>query len=948
MKKIIRKISAVLICCLAVSSVMTARAENEALTVPAVRGEKLTDTAAAEGNIDAPKTDDGVELAIGKTVSVTFGGLQPGDYGLAAEYSVPDAGINEATLNLTAGKEKSVICFPVLWQDAEKTYPLDKKGNETNPEQTAYSGVCRYAACNHSDINHGKKTIRVNSDTLRLSLQSVGQKLIIKRIFLVKSRELPAYDEYAASFGKITPANRQIIVEGEKYADKSQSFIRAKAIKNQALYPYDSRTSRINVLNGATWKSAGDTVSWNFEVEEDGYYALSMRYAQYSTLNKPSWRRIELDGAVPFAELAKAQIPATAGETSFENFTFVDKDGKPYYFYLAKGEHTISMTVVLGDSEQIYYDLKAVIDTVNDLGMALTRLTAGLSDSNRTWDMEKTYPEAIPTLESCVKKIDAIYAQAQKITGDKPGFVNDLLHAKERIKKALDDPQVIPANTDMINVGDNSASKYLSSALSNLLNNPLTLDRFYLGDGDTEKLPKTKSGFLKSFAEGLRSFLRSFISTYSDAYAADISTAGQNALNIWVNRSVQYVDVMQKMIDRMDESYIGMPINLSIMPSEQKLVLANAAGTSPDLALCVGSGTVFNLAIRGAAQNLMEFEDFIPTYGKNYSLENLVTLGFDGGAYGATELMDFKILYYRTDIFNELNLKVPDTWDDVRELLPTLLRYKMNICLPISAAGGYKGYGTTVPFLYQNGAALFSEDGTATLINSDEAYRAFKEMINLFTVYGLKQSVPSAFNSFKYGETPIVMAGIDFYLQLTVAAPELAGSWDIALCPGTKKENGIDRCQTSAGSAAMMFKSSAHKEEAWKFLKWWLSEETQTTYAYEMATVYGSEFFWCTANLNSFASLPLVSDAHKKLISEQLSYQREIPCHPANYIVEREISNIWNSVVINKDNLADTVDNAVSVVNREIVRKLQLFGYVDDSGKVIKPYKIFSVSDIKQ
>ncbi len=146
----------------------------------------------------------------------------------------------------------------------------------------------------------------------------------------------------------------------------------------------------------------------------------------------------------------------------------------------------------------------------------------------------------------------------------------------------------------------------------------------------------------------------------------------------------------------------------------------------------------------------------------------------------------------------------------------------------------------------------------------------------------------------------------------------------------------------------MMFKSSAHKEEAWKFLKWWLSEETQTTYAYEMATVYGSEFFWCTANLNSFASLPLVSDAHKKLISEQLSYQREIPCHPANYIVEREISNIWNSVVINKDNLADTVDNAVSVANREIVRKLQLFGYVDDSGKVIKPYKIFSVSDIKQ
>lgn len=44
----------------------------------------------------------------------------------------------------------------------------------------------------------------------------------------------------------------------------------------------------------------------------------------------------------------------------------------------------------------------------------------------------------------------------------------------------------------------------------------------------------------------------------------------------------------------------GIQVDISIMPSEQKLVLASAAGTNPDVVIGAGSTTPYKFAIRGA------------------------------------------------------------------------------------------------------------------------------------------------------------------------------------------------------------------------------------------------------------------------------------------------------------------------------------------------------------
>ena len=56
--------------------------------------------------------------------------------------------------------------------------------------------------------------------------------------------------------------------------------------------------------------------------------------------------------------------------------------------------------------------------------------------------------------------------------------------------------------------------------------------------------------------------------------------------------------------------------------------------------------------------------------------------------------------------------------------------------------------------------------------------------------------------------------------------------------------------------------------------------------------------------------------------------------------MERELSGVWNDVVIDSSDMMESLDQAVLVIDREIKRKLQEFGYIDQDGKLIKDYNI--------
>ena len=280
-------------------------------------------------------------------------------------------------------------------------------------------------------------------------------------------------------------------------------------------------------------------------------------------------------------------------------------------------------------------------------------------------------------------------------------------------------------------------------------------------------------------------------------------------------------------------------------------------------------------------------------------------------------------------------------------MMPTLLRNSMNFSLPTSGGGAYT-IGNIAPFILQNNGQIYAPDGMTVAIDSENTITAIQEITDFYKIYGVQQSVASFFNSFRYNQIPIGIAGYDFYLQLNMAAPELNGLWDIAPVPGTLREDGsISRDYGCNGSACMIFENSKKHDEAWDFLKWWLSSDTQTEYSRKRQTGYGASYLWNSANKVTFETLPFSSE-HKAVIREQFANQQEVAEHPASYIVAREIGNVWNNVVISNKSLVDNINSSTILCNREFRRKLQEFGFIDKNGKIIKEYSTNALAELKK
>jgi ABC-type glycerol-3-phosphate transport system substrate-binding protein len=319
---------------------------------------------------------------------------------------------------------------------------------------------------------------------------------------------------------------------------------------------------------------------------------------------------------------------------------------------------------------------------------------------------------------------------------------------------------------------------------------------------------------------------------------------------------------------------------------------------------------------------------------------------YDNKLYGLPETENFYVLAYRKDILNELELTVPNTWDDVLDMLPVLERYGMSFYVPLSNSSALKSFDTTAPFIYQFGGKLYADDGLSAAIDDENTLEAMTFMADLFREYSLSYQVPSFFNSFRDGRIPIGIADFGMYLQLLNAASEIKGLWDIALVPGVDDGQTINRFMPGAQQATVIFKKSEKVDRAWAFLKWWHSTETQILFSNTLVNTLGTRYLWNTANMEAFEALNWNSN-HKDIILEQWTHLKEVPKIPGSYMVEREISNTLNSVVFFDANLRSTITDSILKMNKEIDRKMLEFGYIDQQGNPVKPFIIPSRSIVE-
>ncbi len=882
--------------------------------------------------------------AAGSTCALSFEVPETGAYYLALSYrcTQSNAFTNVATIALLDTELRAPL--PMLWEDVPGDLLKDKYGNETAPDQRLRSTENTVLLQDYTRYTGQPVlfTLEKGSYTLSITPENTDTEFLFVQAVPVQS--IPTHAEYLAALSNPASGADFIVLEAEKYTYKNDSYIRGTSSKNTATVPYDALVKRISVIDDKSFNSVGQTLYYEFDVNTPGLYTVAFKYCQPLKAGMPVFRTIFIDHEVPFLECRDVAFPHT-GLNTYQNLAL------PGQVYLTPGKHTLAIQVTAAPLDGIYADIMRIISEMNAVTLKIKKLTGQNSDvtsnidTNRTWNVLDYMPTILDDVARWQEELGAIHQTLKNISGEEPSFASDLTLAIRNLRELVKDPSKIPGKMNLLADDSSSAAQLLGTLLPKLSEQNMALDRIYIC-GENSKIPSAGESLLANLGAGLQQFIYSFSPVMNES--ASRQGAG-GSLTVWVNKSSQYVEVLRELCAQTFTAETGIDVTFSIMPGEDKIILANASGTNPDVALCISYYLPYNFAVRGMAKNLLDYEGFLDFYESEYTLNSLIPMSYDGGVYAASDSQDFQVLFYRKDILDMLGLSVPNTMDDVRAMMPTLHRNAMNFSLPLSTdKEGYKSFHQTMPFIYQNGGDFYSEDGMHGGLKNPNTLKGLKEMCDLYRVYGCAMNVKSFFNSFRSGAIPLGISNFSTYLQLSVTAPEMTGLWDIALTPGTLLGGEIVRYQSADATAAMIFSNTEMPDESYQFLRWWLDAATQTRYANDLQRKYGPNYLWNTANLVAFESMPYPK-AHKDIILAMWKdWQLETPRHIASYMLEREISNIWMDVVRDGEAFQPRIDEAQTHIDREMVRKLQEFGYMDEQGTVLKPYIVDSIKSLRE
>lgn len=892
----------------------------------------VNETVFAEDNRDYEGSGKVLDLSAGDTVTLSIDVPQDGLYFMAFDYLSYDESILPIAMSMQVdGNYPFYECrnleFETTWQpDAEPSF--DRYNNQV---VTVPNKLIQWEEKYLMDASYRHSSPLI----VELGAGEHEITLIVKEgNFLLGDITLQAPFRTVDYTSAEEAAGSELIeIQGEDYSYTNSSSIHGIAEYETNITPFAVGDTVLNTLDSDSFASAGQSISYEFQVAESGYYYIATNYRSSDKTDFPVFVDVAIDGQIPNTAFESYGMAYTA---KYKTSTMSDEEGNYLSVYLEKGLHTISFTITMDAICYIMEGIDEIMSEVNDLALEITKVAGTNADKYRDLKLTRYIPNLTETLYGYADELTALENSAIKWSdSDKAvAVMSSMLIAAQQLKSLADNPDEIPYRIGELSTSMNSVNHYLATAIDNIIENNLAIDRIWIYQKDA-KLPQ-KPGIFKSMAMNVQRFVTSF--TDQD-YSA--SSTNPEHLQVWVNRSSQYVQIMQKMIDEDFTPNTGIEVDISIMPDQYKLVLSNSSGNAPDVATGINYTIPYELGIRGALVDMSQFDGFLEA-AEPYEPGFFMTGSIGDGIYSMPETMNFWVLYYRSDVLEKLGLEVPETMDEVIDMLPELQMRGLNFYYPTAGMLQLRNFHGTTPIIMQNGGSLYTENASAgTALGNEASVDGFTKLTDLFTIYDLPVNIDNFYQHFRNGDLPIGIADYAAYNLLTNAAPELSSSWEIALIPGTMKEDGtIDRSTCGCAESTVIFKSDSEREQqAWEFVEWWSSTEIQARFGQTIQITYGDEYMWSTANMDAFAQLPWDSSA-REVITQTAKNVVDIARIPGTYLLEREMSNTFNDIVVNGDNEQTRIDKAVKTINREFERKLEEFGYNDSEGSVIEEYKI--------
>lgn len=860
----------------------------------------------------------------GSTVTWRVDVPQAGMYNLKLDYLTVDSRGVDMERELRINGElpfsgAATLTFNRLWTDAGPVRK-DNQGNDVRPSQVEKFDW-QQAWCS-DDMGYVVEPYQFYFDTGEntVSLRAVNEPMILRAITLTPVRQARSYADYRAAQPEVqmTDAGKgfQAILQGEDAELRSSPSLYARYDRSSPdTQPYSVTNTVLNYIGGDPWNKAGQWIEWSFEVPEDGWYTISVKARQAYQRGAVSSRSLYIDGEVPFDEV---EAVAFGYNTSWNMLTLSDGAGEPYRFYLSKGEHTVRLEATLGEMGEILRQLEDSIYRLNLIYRKILVLTGVNPDRFRDYNLAKVYPGVIEAMDLESKRLYKLVDDTVAITGQKSDRVAVAQTLAVQLESFVNYNERI--TQQFTNFKDNITS--LGTAMQNMSETKLDIDLLVIS-GENAPLPKVRDGFFQKVAHEVRSCVASFFVDYN-ALGDKFDENEDDLIEVWIVTGRDQSTVLKTMVDDTFTPATGIHVNVKLVVAET-LLTAVVAGNGPDVVLSLGSWFPVNYAMRNAVEDLTQFDDFEQVVAPFYP-SALTAVTYNDGVYALPETQEYSVLFYRKDILEELGLTPPDTWDDLIAALPTIQGNNLSVGIPYPdiAVADMSVFNSLV---YQHGGQIYDDEAKRTLIDNEAGVAAFKQYTSLYNDYGL----PTVFDfvsRFRSGEMPIGVAAYSVYNTLVVSAPEIRGLWDFTLFPGTRQSDGsIDRSVHAQGLTCMMIATDDEKvrQNAWTFMKWWVSTEAQVRFGREIESILGSSARYATANREAFSQLAWSSD-QLKVLSEQMQYTvgfREIA---GGYSTTRHITNAIRRVIIAKEDARETLMTYAKTINDEIRVKRREFG----------------------
>ncbi|MBQ6946574.1 MAG: extracellular solute-binding protein [Clostridia bacterium] len=838
----------------------------------------------------------------------------------------------------TPFEEAAALNLKRVWVNELKDGKIstDSIGNELLPNQIQaphwiakdlYDAEGRYLESFKFYLTAGAHTLTLTVDNGEFGLDSMvlhneGAKI--------------SYDEYlnnAIAAGAQDTAAQLEPIEAELFTDKSDSIIQMAFDRSDArVTPYSISTTKYNTLGGTNWQKSGNRVNWTIEVPEDGLYELSFRYRQSYQRGMSSYRALYIDGEIPFAE---AYCLAFDYKTGFQYMVagreLENGEIEDYKFYLTAGTHTLSLEASIGKMSDTYRDVESIIYQLNYIYRKIVLITGITPDANRDYELFKRIADLEEMMNSAIDSMKTTKANVDALNDGNGGGDAEILNTlvvqmEDFVKK----PYSIPSRLDTFK--DNIST--LGNWLLDIRDQPLCIDKFYVA-GSEANLGKQTSNLFEFISHEVRGFISSFVDDYTAVGGS--ADEDERAISVWVGTGRDQAIALKTLTDNYFTPETEIGVNISLVPLA---ILSKAiiAGKGPNVALHVSRTEPINLGIRGALVDIQDMEGYKDVQARfskyamaPYTFTSTLADGTEySKTFGLPETQNFEMMFYRTDIFAELGITAPKTWDEFDAILPVIQSNNMTVGLNQNTGGGM-----FFTLIQQQDGLIYTPDGSKTCFTEQYAVDAFTKWTDYYRMYDFPLTY-SFYTRFRSGEMPLAFQPYSQATFIEESAPELRGLWAMAPVPGTLDENGkLNRTEESSGlTASIIIKSIAKSEEkrqqeqddSWTFIKWWTSADIAAQYGKRVEMAIGPVARYTTANLEAFDMIGWDHE-HAAVIKEQRTSVKEIPEVVGGYYVSRMVTNAFRAVTNNYSNQREMLFYYDDQINNEIWRKRQEYNF---------------------